>query len=193
MAENRTKRLETLLNKIRMDETTTVEEMSRFFSVSPSTIRRDIKVLEEGRYVIRTVGGGIVYKKDLRNSHGQPTSIPFIDEKIRITEYCTEIVRDDDEIIVGPGTTTLLAGKILSGITNQKFRIITNSLELALETTGAPNIRTVTWVVKSTTGIPSGSRRTWITSIPVTNGTSCCFRRMGSILPTASLFRTAGL
>jgi DeoR family transcriptional regulator, aga operon transcriptional repressor len=143
MAENRRKRIETLLNKIRMDATTTVEEMSRFFGVSPATIRRDIKVLEEERYVIRTVGGGIVYKKDLSDSHIQPSSIPFVDEKIRIAEYCTEIVQDLDEIIVGPGTTTFLAGKILSGITDRKFRIITNSLELALETASVPNIRTV--------------------------------------------------
>jgi DeoR/GlpR family transcriptional regulator of sugar metabolism len=143
MAEYRAKRLKTLMNKIRMDEATTIEEMSRFFSVSPATIRRDIKVLEEKRYVIRTVGGGIVYKNKLRHSHAQPESIPFLNERIRIAEYCTEIVRDFDEIIVGPGATTFLAAKILSGITDRKFRIITNSLELALETAGTPNIRTV--------------------------------------------------
>lgn len=143
MAENRKRRIETLLNKIRMDEATTVDDLSRFFSVSPATIRRDIKLLEEERYIIRTVGGGIVYKKGLNDSRSQPSGIPFIDEKIRIAEYCTEIVQDRDEIIVGPGTTAFLAGKILSGITDREFRIITNSLELAVETAGAPNIRTV--------------------------------------------------
>ncbi len=143
MAENRKKRLENLLNKIRMDETTTLEGLSSFFGVSPATIRRDLKVLEDEHYILRTVGGGIVYKKDLGGSRSQPSNIPYIDEKIRIAEYCTEIVQDHDEIIVGPGVTTFLAGKILSGITDREFRVITNSLELALETTGIPNIHTV--------------------------------------------------
>jgi DeoR/GlpR family transcriptional regulator of sugar metabolism len=143
MAENRKRRLETLLNKIRMDEMTTVEELAVSFGVSPATIRRDIKVLEEERSIIRTVGGGVVYRKDANGPHSQPSIIPLIDEKIRIAEYCTEIVRDHDEIIVGPGTTTFLAGRIMSGITDRQFRIITSSLDLALETAAIANIRTV--------------------------------------------------
>ena len=143
MAENRKRRMKTLLNKIRMDETTTVENLAVSFGVSPATIRRDIKVLEQERSIIRTVGGGIVYRKDASIPHSQPSSIPFVDKKIRIAEYCSEIVQDHDEIIVGPGSTTFLAGKILSGITDIEFRIITNSLDLALETAGIANIRTV--------------------------------------------------
>lgn len=143
MGENRRRRLETILNRIRLDEATTVEDLSRSYGVSPATIRRDIKVLEQERYIIRTVGGGIVYKKDLIGAQSQPYGIPFVDEKIRIAEYCTELVQNQDEIIVGPGTTTFLAGKILSGISDREFRIITNSLNLALETSGIANIRTV--------------------------------------------------
>jgi DeoR/GlpR family transcriptional regulator of sugar metabolism len=143
MAENRKRRLETLLNKIRIDEAATVDDLAAFFSISPATVRRDIKLLEEEQHILRTVGGGIVYKKGRNGSRSQPAGVPYIDEKIRIAEYCTEIVQDRDEIIVGPGTTAFLAGKILSGITDREFRIITNSLELAVETAGAPNIRTV--------------------------------------------------
>jgi len=69
--------------------------------------------------------------------------VSFIEEKIRIAEYCTELVEEHDEIIVGPGTTTFLVGRIFSGIDDRRFRIITNSLELALETSGISNIETV--------------------------------------------------
>ena len=52
-------------------------------------------------------------------------------------------MRDHDDFLVAPGTTTFLVGRILSGITDRSFRIITPSLELALETSGVANIRTV--------------------------------------------------
>lgn len=123
--------------------TTSVEDLSSFFGVSTATIRRDIKVLEADNVVLRTVGGGILSRdSDVVNGDRAP-QVPSIDEKIRIAEYCTELVEEHDEILVGPGTTAFLIGRILTGISDRRFRIITNSLELALEAARAPNIDAV--------------------------------------------------
>lgn len=121
-----------------------MEELSRHFKVSTATIRRDVKVLEQEQIVVQTVGGGILY----RQSGGAPPQGGdqrdlFIEEKIRIAEYCTELVEEHDEIIVGPGSTALIIGRILSGIGDRRFRIITNSLELAMETSEVDNIESV--------------------------------------------------
>ena len=141
--ENRKKRNERLLNRIKVEQQTTLENLAEFFHVSTATIRRDIKKLEERGLVIQAVGGVIRYSQERTGAVDPRRSNQAIEEKIRIAEYCTELVNDQDDIIIGPGTTTFLAGKIMSGITDKSFRIITNSLELDLETSSVENIRTL--------------------------------------------------
>jgi len=143
MVENRRQRLSRLLSKVRVEQQVSIEELAHHFDVSTATIRRDIKELEKQQAVVQTVGGGVVYQMELTGAVGPHSIGQAITEKIRIAEYCTELVREDDDILIGPGTTTFLAGKIMSGITDRRFRIITNSLELAVETSVAENIRTV--------------------------------------------------
>ena len=144
MIENRRKRLDELLSRIRVEGATSLEKLSRYFGVSTATIRRDVKLLEQEQNIVQTVGGGILYRQ---SGDGAPQSgdprVENIEEKIRIAEYCTELVEDHDEIIVGPGSTTFIVGRILSGIDDRRFRIITNSLELAIETSGVSNVETV--------------------------------------------------
>ncbi len=127
-----------------MEGSTSLEDLSRHFGVSTATIRRDVKILEQEQNVVQTVGGGILYR---RNGEAAVQTLDagsaHIEEKIRIAEYCTELVEDHDEIIVGPGSTTFITGRILSGIDDRRFRIITNSLDLALETAGVSNLETV--------------------------------------------------
>jgi len=143
MVVSRKERLSRLLNKVRVEQHTTIDDLAGFFDVSTVTIRRDIKELEKQELLLQTVGGGVIYKTEHTGAVDPHSPSHAIDEKIRIAEYCTELVRNHDDILIGPGTTTFLVGKILSGITDRNFRIITNSLELAMETGSAPNIRTV--------------------------------------------------
>ncbi|MFP4535371.1 MAG: DeoR/GlpR family DNA-binding transcription regulator [Spirochaetaceae bacterium] len=144
MIKNRRKRLEELLNRIRLEGSTSLEDLSRYFGVSTATIRRDVKHLEQEQSVVQTVGGGILYRQpQTGNAETVDTQTANIEEKIRIAEKCTELVEDQDEIIVGPGSTAFIVGRILTGIADRRFRIITNSLELALEASGVSNIETV--------------------------------------------------
>lgn len=143
MVNNRQRRIDLLLNKVKVEQQTSIEDLSNFFNVSTATIRRDIKELEKRGSVVQTVGGGVIYQTEYTGAVDPRNNGHAIAEKIRIAEYCTELVRDHDDILIGPGTTTFLAGKIMSGITDRSFRIVTNSLELAVETSAAPNIRTV--------------------------------------------------
>lgn len=141
--ESRKDRLARLRTKIQVERQATIDDLARFFRVSTATIRRDIKALETETPVIQTVGGGVLYQTDHSGAVDPRAGSHAIQEKIRIAEYCTELVHDKDDILIGPGSTTFLTGKILSGITDRSFRIITNSLELAVEASVAPNIRTV--------------------------------------------------
>ncbi|MCD6333006.1 MAG: DeoR/GlpR transcriptional regulator [Bacteroidales bacterium] len=126
-----------------MKKQTSIVDLAGFFNVSTATIRRDLKDLEKNDAVIQTVGGGVLFQTEYTGALTPRSSTRAIEEKIRIAEYCTELIREQDDILIGPGTTTFLAGKIMSGITDRSFRIITNSLELAIETGRSSNIRTV--------------------------------------------------
>ncbi len=143
MAESRRERLAGLLDTIKLERQTTIAGLAQTFGVSTATIRRDIKALEKEGTVVQTVGGGVRHQGEALGPLQDPRSVHAIEEKIRIAEYCTELVADQDDIIIGPGTTAFLAGRIMSGIDDKRFRIITNSLELAIETCTVPNIRTV--------------------------------------------------
>jgi len=143
MVNSRKHRIEQLLNRLKLKKQTSIADLAQFFNVSTATIRRDLKDLEKNDAVIQTVGGGVIFQTEYTGALTPQSSTRAIEEKIRIAEYCTELIREQDDILIGPGTTTFLAGKIMSGITDRSFRIITNSLELAIETEESPNIRTV--------------------------------------------------
>lgn len=143
MVGSKKQRLDQLLNRLKVEKQTSIDELAADFGVSTATIRRDIKELEKTDSIIQTVGGGVLFQGEQRDALTVQKANRAIAEKIRIAEYCTELVRDQDDILIGPGSTTFLAGKIMSGITDRSFRIITNSLELALETSESNNIRTV--------------------------------------------------
>ncbi|MDA3951732.1 MAG: DeoR family transcriptional regulator, partial [Spirochaeta sp.] len=129
MVHTRKERLSRLLAKVRVEQHTTIDSLAAHFDVSTVTIRRDIKELEKQDVLVQTVGGGVIYKTEHTGAVDVHSMGHAIAEKIRIAEYCTGLVRNQDDILIGPGTTTFLVGKILSGITDRNFRIITNSLE----------------------------------------------------------------
>lgn len=143
MGTEREKRIEELLNKIKVERRTSLLALSEFFDVSTATIRRDLKRLQGVENVVQTLGGGVEYHGGIARDETVDTMDVNVSEKIRIAEFLIELINDYDDLLLGPGSTTLLVGRILSGITDRRFRIITNSLELALETMDLPNIETV--------------------------------------------------
>ncbi len=137
--KNKKDRLVNIITTLRSENTTTLERLALQFNVSTATIRRDIKFLESSNQVFQTVGGGIVYNKDYLGPSREDSLCEFIDEKIRIGEYCTTLIKKQETIIIGPGVTTTLAAKIFSGL-DFNFRIITNSISLAYELMKIPTI-----------------------------------------------------
>lgn len=146
MSKDRKHRLDAILRRLQLDGGATVNELARAFGVSGATIRRDVKVLADRGSVVQSVGGKILpdYSTgEMPPSFGNGSRVTNFDKKLRIAEYCTQLVEEHDEIIVGPGTTAFLAGRIFTGISDRRFRIITNSLELAMSASGVSNVESV--------------------------------------------------
>jgi DeoR family transcriptional regulator, aga operon transcriptional repressor len=141
--KRRSERLEELIRRIKMEKKTNIRDLAAYFSVSSVTIRRDLKEVQKNHNIVQTVNGGVEFRGRSIDEGIEDHIDCNVAEKIRIGEYISKIVADYDDLLIGPGTTTLLIGRILSGITDRRFRIVTNSMELAMDTMDLENIETL--------------------------------------------------
>lgn len=137
--KNKRARLDGITETLRIEEATTLTKLAEQFDVSVATIRRDIKTLESSGQVFQGKGGEVFFKKDYPGPTREDMLSRAINEKIKIAEYCTDLINPKETIIIGPGVITSLAGRIFGGL-DFAFRVITNSLPLALELSKLENI-----------------------------------------------------
>ena len=137
--KNKKERIGDIISVLRIEGSTNLDKLAERFNVSTATIRRDVKILENSGQVFQAVGGEIFYKKDYLGPTREEMLSRSINEKIRIAEYCSSLIEDRDTIMIGPGVITNLAGRIFGGL-DKEFRVITNSLSLAVELSKLENI-----------------------------------------------------
>jgi DeoR family transcriptional regulator, fructose operon transcriptional repressor len=105
-----------------------VNELAVIFSVSESTIRRDLREMEENGLLSRTHGGAV----GLTTTSFEPTfrekEDEKHDEKVLIGSLAVSLIEDGDTIILDSGTTTL---EIAKRITSKGITVITNSIDIA--------------------------------------------------------------
>jgi len=128
LAVERRKRI---LSILRSEKRVYVSELSRAFSVSEETIRRDLEKLESEGYAGRTYGGAI-----LKENNGEDTPYDIrkraeISEKSAIARLTATIVSDGDYIILDESSTSYYIAKALKNKKN--LTVITNSMEIVRE------------------------------------------------------------
>lgn len=132
--ERKAKILEFVVSRSRV----TVQEISAEFSVSESTVRRDLQELEEAKLLRRTHGGAI----SLKVVNHEPTFGEKADayhrEKEAIAERALQMIAEGDTIFLDGGTTTYELVKRLKGF--EKLTVVTNSLTFPTELLNAPGI-----------------------------------------------------
>jgi DeoR family fructose operon transcriptional repressor len=115
-----------------------VPELSQYFEVSESTIRRDLKELEESKLLKRTHGGAVF----MQEVNFEPTFIEkedkFRKEKESIARKAAEFIKDGDTILLDSGTTIFHLAKEIKFFSN--LTVVTNSLILAHELQGFKGI-----------------------------------------------------
>ena len=137
--KNKKERIGEIISVLRIEGNTSLDKLAERFKVSTATIRRDVKILENSGQVFQAVGGDVIYKKDYLGPSREEMLSKSINEKLRIAEYCSTMIEDRDTVVIGPGVITNLAGRILGGL-DKEFRVITNSLSLAVELSKLKNI-----------------------------------------------------
>jgi len=113
------------------------DELARLFSVSPATIRQDLRYLDSKGLIVRTHGGGISVGQSLLEAPHTEKSRKGLAFKQRIGKKAAELVKSDSAVFIGPGTTTIQMLPHLSK--KEGIRIFTNGLNIAVEAAKLPH------------------------------------------------------
>jgi DeoR family transcriptional regulator of aga operon len=125
------KRRDYILQVLKTGDTVQVVDVSKRFSVSEVTVRKDLEQLEKKNLLLKVRGGAIrlPYKPapdDLAIRDKQQKNLA---EKQRIGKAAAALILPGDTIILDSGTTTSEIAKNLNPIEN--LSIITNALNIA--------------------------------------------------------------
>ena len=123
----------------------TVAELSEALDVSPVTIRRDLEKLEDRELLVRTHGGAMAIQPSLREvaheksfSEKQET---LVQEKQKIAEAAAQLVRDEESVLLTPGTTNMFLARKLIG--KKDLTVVTNAANIAVQLGNQPDIEVI--------------------------------------------------
>lgn len=104
----------------------TVNDIMEALPVSDMTIRRDLDELEKNGKLLRVHGGAqsLTYKLDQELSHLDKSSVQM-DEKKAIAMEAAALIKEEDTVFLGPGTTLETLAQLIAG---RNIRVVTNSM-----------------------------------------------------------------
>jgi DeoR family fructose operon transcriptional repressor len=125
-ADRHAKIKELLLQKAQAD----VQTLSAILNVSAVTVRSDLEELEKEGFLIRTHGGAVL-NHDQESTHEDRICLPFpeisnVEAKSFIAQIAGYLIKENEWIFIGPGTTCFLIAQEL--ISRENLNIITNNL-----------------------------------------------------------------
>ena len=130
-----------ILERIQLENSVKVLDLSKEFGVTEETIRRDLEKLELEGHITRTYGGAVLNKgtsEDLsiniregRNQEG----------KTRIARKIAEMIGNGDTLMMDSSTSAMFVARQLKDKT--KITIITNSLRVPMELAGQANAEVI--------------------------------------------------
>lgn len=107
-----------------------VSELSRIFSVTEETIRRDLEKLEGEEKLRRSHGGAVSVQEGSPEIPYFQREITNVDEKREIAAEAVKKVEPGDRIILDASSTTWYMAKILP---DMPLTVLTNSVKVAVE------------------------------------------------------------
>ena len=134
-------RRQKIAEQISINTSVKVIDLSKEFSVTEETIRRDLEKLEQEGALMRTYGGAVLVK---RTSEQLPLSIRLrenMDGKRLIGQIVSTLIDEGDVIIMSTGTTSLEIARKISCLHN--IRIITNSMGIISEVVQNDDIKVI--------------------------------------------------
>ena len=122
---------------IKVHKSVQVNQLSDNFGISPSTVRRDLREMEESGWVNRVHGGAVLVETGIEMPI-HLRSAEYSLEKQRIGKAAAELVEDGETIIITSGSTT--EAMLPHLIEKQELTIITNAVNIAYRLGNNPNM-----------------------------------------------------
>ncbi len=133
-------RKEQILEEVRRRGFASIEALSRRFSVTPQTIRRDINGLYKQNLVARYHGGAGI-PSSVENLDYTARKIMHLEEKHKIARLVARHIPDNASLFINIGTTTEAVAKALSE--HKGLRVITNNLHVATILASRPDFEVI--------------------------------------------------
>jgi DeoR family glycerol-3-phosphate regulon repressor len=117
-----------LLDAVRLKGTISVEELAVRLDVTPQTVRRDVKLMEEARLLAR-YHGGVGLPSSVENIDYSQRQVLNSDAKRRIAGAVAALVPNGCSLLINIGTTTEEVARALAG--HKGLHVVTNNLNVA--------------------------------------------------------------
>ncbi len=108
-----------------------VADLSKKYSVTEETIRRDLEKIEGDGFAERTYGGAVLKENDKEDLPFLVRKRVNVEAKKRIAATIAEMIQDGERIMLDNSTTALFVAKEIRSKKN--MTVITNSIEILLE------------------------------------------------------------
>jgi DeoR family transcriptional regulator, glycerol-3-phosphate regulon repressor len=117
-----------LLDVVRKRVTMSVEELAQELGVTPQTVRRDVKLMEEAHLLAR-YHGGVGLPSSVENIDYSQRQVMNSEAKRRIAQAVAERVPPGCSLLINIGTTTEEVARALKQ--HQGLHVVTNNLNVA--------------------------------------------------------------
>jgi DeoR family transcriptional regulator of aga operon len=136
-----TERHQHIIKKLKREGSVKVVDLCQELNVSPVTIRKDLKLLEDKSLIYRTHGGGTVSNPYTVDRPVNEKAKIKSGEKLSIGEAASHLIEPNDCILIASGTTVLSLAKNIQPRGN--LTVITAALNVALELIHKPDIEVI--------------------------------------------------
>jgi DeoR family transcriptional regulator, fructose operon transcriptional repressor len=117
-----------------------VTELSKIFSVTEETIRRDLEKLEKENLLMRSHGGAVSLEKDQSETSYLEREITNASEKKAIAVEAISLIEPGDQIVLDASTTAWYMAKELP---DMPLTVLTNSIKVAIELSRKEQIKVI--------------------------------------------------
>lgn len=129
-----------LLEAVRRQVTVSVDDLAQQLDVTPQTVRRDVKQMEEAGLLAR-YHGGVGLPSSTENIDYSQRQVLNVEAKRRIAVAVAQRVRPGSSLLINIGTTTEEVARALTHHTG--LHVVTNNLNVASIMAGQPGCEVI--------------------------------------------------
>jgi DeoR family glycerol-3-phosphate regulon repressor len=125
-----------LLKPVRRQVTVSVDDPAQALEMTPQTVRRDVKLIEEAQ-LLAHYHSGVGLPSSIENIDHSHRQVLNIDAKRRITMAVAQRVRPSYSLLINVGTTAEEVARTL--VHHSGLHVVTNKLNVAAIQSGQPD------------------------------------------------------